>query len=75
MLEFETVCSVLSILPDAVVVIDMQQRIRYCNEVAESMFRYAPGELKGQRLTVSRHAIGTPMSDTSPNLPRSAASA
>jgi diguanylate cyclase (GGDEF)-like protein/PAS domain S-box-containing protein len=52
MLEFEAVCGVLSILPDAVVVIDMQQRIRYCNEVAESMFRYAPGELKGQRLTV-----------------------
>lgn len=52
MLEFDTACSVLSILPDAVIVSDVQQRVRFCNDVAASMFRYAFGLPVGPRLTV-----------------------
>ena len=52
MSEFESICSVFSLLPDAVVVVDRHHRICYCNGLAESLFGYPAGEIIFRPLSI-----------------------
>ena len=47
-----TLCDVLELVPDAVLITDQHGRIVHLNRMAEQLFGYRPGELLGQSLEI-----------------------